>query len=189
MNKLAILEGLLFIVGDEGINIKKIMEVLEIKEDEARKLLTDLQKEYENENRGLRISFLADTFKLTTKKEHIDYYKKIFKENNGSTTLSNAALETLAVIAYNEPITRVEVDKLRGIPSGFIIRKLVARDLVKVAGKSDMPGKPNLYKTTPEFLDYFGLASIKDLPDINIKETSNEEEDLYKSKYTEEKEN
>lgn len=186
MNKLAILEGLLFIVGDEGLKLNEIMDVLQIDEEEARKLLKDLQKEYEKESRGLRISFLADSFKLTTKKEHIEYYKKLFTTQSATSTLSQAALETLAIIAYNQPITRVQIDEMRGISSAFLVKKLLAKDLIKVCGKSNLPGKPNLYKTTPEFLDYFGLASIAELPNISIESNNTDGEvDLYKSKYTE----
>ena len=181
MNKLAVLEGLLFVVGDEGITISQICDILEVNESQARQLLKDLQTEYEKDCRGIRISFLADSFKLTTKKEHIEYYQKLITTNL-NTTLSQAALETLAIIAYNQPITRVKIDELRGIASSFLIRKLMAKDLIKVCGKSDLPGHPNLYKTTKEFLDYFGLASITDLPDISIKENSDEEIELYKSK-------
>ncbi|MBE6156007.1 MAG: SMC-Scp complex subunit ScpB [Firmicutes bacterium] len=184
MNKLAVLEGLLFVVGDEGITLEQISKILEINETETRKLLKELQNEYEKEDRGIRISFLADSFKLTTKKEHLEFYQKLIT-TNPNTTLSQAALETLAVIAYNQPITRVKIDELRGIASSFLIRKLLAKDLIKVCGKSDLPGHPNLYKTTKEFLDYFGLASINDLPDISIKDSTDDQVELYKSKYTE----
>lgn len=183
MNKLAVLEGILFIVGDEGITVPQISEILKENEKEVQKLLKELQKEYENENRGIRISFLADRFKLTTKKEHNEYYKNL--EEVKPDTISQAALETLAIIAYNQPITRVEVDEIRGISSQFMIRKLLAKDLIKVSGKSKLPGKPNLYKTTDTFLDHFGLASIEDLPNISIEEKNNEDVELYKSKYTE----
>ncbi|MGN1379708.1 MAG: SMC-Scp complex subunit ScpB [Bacilli bacterium] len=187
MNKLAVLEGLLFVVGDEGITLNKICDVLEISENEARNLLKELQNEYEKETRGIRISYLSNSFKLTTKKEHIDYYQKLIKDNPNSNDLSQAALETLAIIAYNEPITRADVDNLRGISSSFMIKKLMAKDLVKVCGKSDLPGHPNLYKTTKDFLDYFGLASISDLPEININKNKKDEEvELYKSNYKEE---
>ena len=183
MNKLAVLEGLLFIKGDEGITLKGITDILDVTEKEAQDLLNDLQKEYENEKRGVRISFLADSFKLTTKKEHNEYYKKLV--NTAETeSLSEAALETLAIIAYNEPITRVKIDEIRGISSSFMLKKLIAKDLVKPCGKSDLPGHPNLYKTTKEFLDYFGLASLKDLPKIE-ENSENKEVDLYKSKYHE----
>lgn len=184
MNKLAVLEGLLFVVGDEGITLDQISNILDISTQDAQKYLKELQQEYEKESRGIRISFLADSFKLTTKKEHIEYYQKLITTNPNS-SLSQAALETLAIIAYNQPITRVKIDELRGIASSFLIRKLMAKDLIKVCGKSDLPGHPNLYKTTKEFLDYFGLATLNDLPDISIKEQSDEEVELYKSKYTE----
>lgn len=185
MNKQAILEGLLFVVGDEGITLENICEVLELKEDKAKELLNKLQKEYEKENRGIRISFLAGNFKLTTKKEHKEYYQKLITER-GSNSLSQAALETLAIIAYNQPITRAEVDELRGIASINMIRKLIAKDLIKVSGKSSLPGRPNLYRTTSEFLDYFGLASINDLPELEKLEVESDEKDLFESIYKEE---
>lgn len=184
MNKQAVLEGLLFIVGDEGITLENICEVLDLKEDKAKELLNKLQKEYEKENRGIRISFLAGNFKLTTKKEHKEYYQKLITERDNN-SLSQAALETLAIIAYNQPITRAEVDELRGIASINMIRKLIAKDLIKVSGKSSLPGRPNLYRTTSEFLDYFGLASINDLPELEKLEVDSDEKDLFESIYKE----
>ena len=187
MNKEAILEGLLFVVGDEGITLDNIAEVLEVDKKEAQKLLKDLQDEYNKENRGIRVSFIGDAFKLTTKGEHKEYYQKLIT-TRGTNTLSSAALETLAIIAYNQPITRAEIDELRGIASINMIRKLIAKDLVKISGKSNLPGKPNLYRTTNEFLDYFGLATISDLPDLPINETKEEdEEELFTSICKEEK--
>lgn len=186
MNKQAVLEGLLFVVGDEGITLKNICEILEIEMEEAKSLLKSLREEYESDKRGIRISFLGETFKLTTKKEHKDYYQKLIT-TKGTNTLSQAALETLAIIAYNQPITRVEIDEARGISSMNMIRKLVAKDLIKIAGKSTLPGKPNLYRTTSEFLDYFGLATINDLPALNLEkeETEAEAQDLFTSIYKE----
>ncbi|MDE6284914.1 MAG: SMC-Scp complex subunit ScpB [Bacilli bacterium] len=186
MKKQAVLEGLLFVVGDEGITLKNICEILEIEMNEAKALLKSLREEYENENRGIRISFLGETFKLTTKQEHKDYYQKLITAK-GTNTLSQAALETLAIIAYNQPITRVEIDEARGISSINMIRKLLAKDLIKTAGKSNLPGKPNLYKTTSAFLDYFGLATINDLPALNMDKTDEpEEQELFTSIYKEE---
>lgn len=184
MNKQAVLEGLLFVVGDEGITLDHMAEVLELKEDRVKELLKNLQDEYEKDNRGIRISFLGETFKLTTKKEHKEYYQKLITTRGGN-TLSQAALETLAIIAYNQPISRVEVDEARGISSVHIMRKLMAKDLIKVSGKSDLPGKPNLYRTTPEFLDYFGLATINDLPELEHVETENDDKELFSSIYKE----
>ena len=187
MNK-AVLEGLLFVVGEDGLTIDQIVDVLEIDEENAKTLIMELKKDYEDDSRGLRIDFLGNRFKITTKFEHKAYYQKLI-ENPETNFLSQAALETLAIIAYNEPITRVQVDTIRGVGSTSIIRKLVAKGFIKECGRSDIPGRPILYETTSEFLDYFGLSSIEDLPNIEeLIQTPEEDEentDLYTSKYTE----
>ena len=135
------------------------------------------RKEYEKDIHGLKISFLGEKFKLTTKKEHASYYKKLATEKEN--VLSQAQLEVLAIIAYNEPITRVQIDEIRGIQSAHIVKKLLSKDLIKVCGKSDLPGKPNLYRTTKYFLDYFGLATISDLPEVSIFNTEEENKELF----------
>ena len=179
MKLLGVLEGLLFVVGDEGVTLKEICSTLEIDEITARNLLTELKQEYESENRGIKISFLGETFKLTTKKEHKEYYQKLVTTKEA--VLSQAQLEVLAIIAYNEPITRIEIDEIRGISSAYVVKKLLSRDLIKVVGKSDLPGKPNLYRTTREFLDCFGLSSINDLPDLIVTK-DDEEQNLFTKK-------
>ncbi len=187
MNLLGVLEGILFVVGEEGITLKALSEILEKDTEEVKKLLLELKHTYEDDKRGIRISYLGDAFKLTTKKEHKDYYQKLI-ENPENNMLSQAALETLAIVAYNQPITRIEVDEIRGISSSFMIRKLVAKNLLKEVGKSTMPGRPNLYGTTSDFLDFFGLASINDLPKLpQVGEPKKEEQDLFTSIYKEEK--
>ena len=145
------------------------------------------KKSYEDKSRGLRISYLGDAFKLTTKTEHKEYYEKMVL-NPETNTLSQAALEVLAIVAYNQPITRIEIEELRGVSCSHIIRKLLAKGLLKEAGKSDMPGRPNLYKTTSEFLDYFGLATINDLPDIKIEHSEEDDTELFTSIYKEDNE-
>jgi len=185
--KLGILEGIMFVVGDEGINLTTLCSIMNITETEAKDLLLHLKKSYEEKNRGLRISYLGDAFKLTTKAEHKEYYEKLVI-NPETNTLSQAALEVLAIVAYNQPITRVEIDELRGVSCVHVIRKLIAKGLLKEAGKSDMPGRPNLYKTTSEFLDYFGLATINDLPPINIEHDILDDTELFTSIYKEENE-
>ena len=186
----AVLEGLLFVVGEDGLTIDQIEDVLEVDEDTAKGVVMELKKDYEDESRGLRIDFLGNRFKITTKFEHKEYYQKLL-ENPETNFLSQAALETLAIVAYNEPITRVQVDAIRGVGSTSIMRKLVAKGFIKEAGRSDIPGRPILYETTHEFLDYFGLSSIEDLPNIeeimkNVNESNQDEnKDLYTSRYTE----
>lgn len=188
MNLIGVLEGLLFVVGDEGLTLKQICDILEINLDEAKKLLKELKNQYDDDKRGIRISYLGDAFKLTTKKEHKDYYRQLV-ENSETNTLSQAALETLAIIAYNQPITRVEIDEMRGVSTVHMVRRLLAKGLIKEVGKSTIPGRPNLYGTTKEFLDYFGMSSINDLPSIEFNKdvNDNEEKDLFKSIYKEEK--
>ena len=189
MNKKAILEGLLFVVGEDGLTLDQIEEVLDITEEKSHELLTSLKNDYLNDDRGIRIDFLGNRFKLTTKFEHKKYYQKLI-ENPDTNTLSQAALETLAIIAYNEPITRVQVDAIRGVGSVSIIRKLVAKGFIKEGGRSELPGRPILYETTNEFLDYFGLSSTEELPKLDdiLQEFEIEEDnnnDLYTSKYQE----
>ena len=179
----AIIEGLLYVQGDLGLTLEQVMNILNVSEEKAKELVFNLKNSYEQENRGLRIKYLGNTFKLTTKEEHKEYYQKLL-ENPKNNVLSNSALETLAIIAYNEPITRVGIDELRGIDSSYVVRRLLAKGLIKECGKSDLPGKPILYKTTDDFLDYFGLSSINDLP--KLEELDDGDKDLFKSIYKEE---
>lgn len=185
MNLEGIIEGILFVVGDEGISLESLTKILEIDEEKIKESLVNLRKEYETDNRGIRISFLGNTFKLTSKKEHKEYFEKLLMDSK-TYTLSNAALETLAIVAYKEPITRLKIDEIRGVNSSGIVRKLVAMNFIKECGKAPSIGRPNLYKTTNDFLDYFGLATKEDLPKLNFKEEeTDEEKELYTSMYKE----
>lgn len=180
-----IIEGLLYVQGDQGLTLEQISDILEINTNEAKELVLSLKQDYIETDRGLRINYLGNSFKLTTKEEHKPYFQKLL-ENPKNNTLSNQALETLAIIAYNEPITRVDVEEMRGVDSVYVIRRLLAKGLIKECGKSDKPGHPTLYKTTDEFLDYFGLSSKDELPKIEeIEEINNEDKDLFKSTYKE----
>ncbi len=182
----AVIEGLLFISGDEGLTFDELKNILEINDYELKQLIKEIYQDYQNENRGIKLELLGNHFKLTTKQEHREYYKKLIKDEEND-KLSQAALETLSIIAYNEPITRIEIDEVRGISSAYIIRKLVLKGLIEEKGKSDIPGHPILYGVTSNFLDYFGLGSTKELPKIKSKETNekNESENLFETKYKE----
>lgn len=187
MDKRAVLEGLLFVVGEDGLSTQQISDVLELNSDEVKELIMELKADYEDVKRGLRVDFLGNKIKITTKREHRDYYQKLI-ENPETNTLSQSALEVLAIIAYNQPITRVKIDEVRGVSSNQVIRKLVAKGFIKESGRSTMPGRPILYETTSDFLDYFGLSNIEDLPSMDDFISSNNEEDdesvdLYYSKY------
>lgn len=181
---IAVLEGLLFIAGDEGIDLETIKNVLEINDEELNGLIEKLISNYSSSERGLNIEEFGKKIKLTTKAEHKEYYERLVNEEANS-LLSNAALETLAIIAYNGPVTRVEIDEIRGINSSHLVRKLLLKNLIKDVGKSDKPGRPILYNVTENFLDYFGLKSIEDLPKIEEITPEDEEKDLFESKYKE----
>ena len=185
----AIIEGLLFLKGSDGLTFYEMKEILECENDEElKKCIKELYKDYLNdENRGIQLELLGDKFKLTTKAEHKDYYKKLVLEEEDS-ALTQAALETLAIIAYNEPITRIEIDEIRGVNSSYLIRKLMIKDLIQEVGRAETAWRPRQYGVTNAFLDYFGLNSIEDLPKIKEPqtETIDEETNLFESRYKEE---
>lgn len=184
MNKQALLEGLLFAVGEEGLSIEKIEEIMEVSYDDLKDIILLLKQSYDSDDRGIKLDVLGNRLKLTTKSIHKEYYQKLL-EDEDSGILSQAALETLAIIAYNQPITRIDVDEIRGVASAHMIKKLVSRDLIKEVGRSETAGRPILYGVTDEFLDYFGLASIDELPKIDEIKVNDEEKDLFNSKYNE----
>ena len=180
----AAIEGLLFVKGSDGLTISEICNVLEANPEEVKNAIKELYQDYQSEERGIQLEHLGQHFKLTTKKEHKEYYKKITQEEENS-NLSQSALETLAIIAYNEPITRMEIDEIRGINSSYVLRKLMIKNLIQEVGKSDLPGRPRQYGVTNAFLDYFGLGGIDELPKIEIEHQEEEENNLFESKYQE----
>lgn len=175
----AILEGLLFVAGDDGLSLKEIATVLEIEEQEVESLLAEMKQEYDQPNRGIQIEMIANKYVFTTKAEHANYYQKLI-ETPSHTGLSQAALETLAIIAYNQPITRVEIEEIRGVKSEKAIATLVSRLLVEDVGRAEGSGRAILYGTTEEFLNYFGLSSLEELPPLpEAVEDPLEEADLF----------
>jgi len=188
MNFKAVVEGLLFVSGDEGLTLEEISNIIDKTKDDTTTIIKELYNDYDKNDRGMHLEFLGNRFKFTTKSEHKEFYQKLIKDDENS-ILSQSALETLAIIAYNGPITRINVDEIRGVNSSYVIRKLLLKGLIEETGKSDSPGRPKMYNVTPMFLDYFGLGSINELPEINIEDENsseiNNEEDLFKSKYSE----
>ncbi|WP_226673030.1 SMC-Scp complex subunit ScpB [Rossellomorea aquimaris] len=188
INWKGILESLLFAAGDEGLSLKQVCSVLEIEEQRAMGILEDLKQDYENEaNRGIYIIEIAGTFQLVTKKSNADYLKKLVESPHVS-FLSQAALETLAIIAYKQPITRMEIEQIRGVKTERPIQTLASKGLVKEVGRAEGTGRAYLFGTTKEFLDYFGLKSIEELPPLpeNIQdEFAQDEADLFFEKFQE----
>lgn len=183
---LAPLESLLFAAGDEGLSIKQIASALEISANEAESLIVLLRKQYnEDESRGITVTTLAGTYQLATKRQYADFLKKLV-ENPGHSTISQASLETLAIIAYNQPITRIEIEEIRGVKTERPIHTLLSKGLIMEKGRAEGTGRPKLYGTTKEFLDYFGLAHLDDLPPLPERydeEDHQEEADLFFTSY------
>ncbi len=160
----AIIEAILFAAGRQ-VTIKELVLSLEIEQKEIENLINEMQEEYKAEERGIEIVKIDDSYQLCTKKE---LYENVYPiiDNRAKPKISNASLETLAIIAYNPRITRAEIESIRGVSADASIYKLLEYNLIKEAGKADLPGKPMTYKTTDEFLKMFGYSSIDDLPEL-----------------------
>lgn len=185
MNYNAIIEGLLFVSGEDGLSIEELCSITEKEKDEVSNIIKNIFDQYNNSEHGIQLEFLGNKFKFTTKEIHKEFYKKL-AVNETNSTLGQSSLETLAIIAYNGPITRIEIDEIRGVNSSYVIRKLLLKGLIEELGKADLPGKPKIYNVTSKFLDYFGLGTINDLPKIKIENQEQiEDTDLFNSKYQE----
>ncbi|MBR7797710.1 MAG: SMC-Scp complex subunit ScpB [Bacillota bacterium] len=183
----AIVEGLLFASGNEGITIKQLSKVLEITEATVEHLIEELKYDYDNTDRGIMIMQAHEVYHLTTKPEHSPYYKKLL-ETPQTTRMSQAALETLAIIAYQQPITRTEIEEIRGVKSDRPVQTLLSRLLIEEVGRKDSVGKPILFATSKEFLTYFGLTSLEELPPLPENTGSDElesEADLFFERFSE----
>lgn len=179
----AILEGLLFAAGTDGLTIKQVSNVLDIDYVTVRHIIDELKYDYERTDRGINMIESEENFYLATKPEYASYFKKLLAAPQAS-KLSQASLETLAIVAYNQPITRLEVEEIRGVKSDRPIQTLVSRALIEEVGRKEGVGRPMMFGTTIDFLTYFGLKSIDELPplledfdDINIEQ----EADLFLS--------
>ncbi len=159
-----IIEALVFVSGDP-IPIKRLMDVLERKEEEIREAIDFLAERYVEIGAGLQIMEVAGGFQLRTRPIYSQYVNR-YLERKKKISLSGPALETIAIIAYKQPITRAEIEAIRGVGVDGVLKSLLDKRLVKITGVKEVPGKPNLYGTTKHFLEYFGLISLDDLPPI-----------------------
>ena len=183
MNYKGLIEGLLFVVGDEGLTLIDLCSIIGVSDDIVLSNLNELMSDYENDDRGIRMELFGESYKLVTKREYKEYLKKLVPDEEDLLTQSN--LETLAIIAYNQPITRMQIEEIRGVNSSHVVRKLLMRDLICEKGRSDLPGRPILYGTTDFFLDYFGINSLDQLPQIELPDSDDSETNLFESKYKE----
>ena len=161
----AAIEAILFTMG-ESVEAEKIAVAIEHDVDTTVKIIHNMMDKYENEDRGIKIIELEGSFQLCTKEEYYDNLIRICSQPRRY-TLTDAALETLSIIAYKQPVTKIEIEKIRGVNSDRSVNKLVELELVKEVGRLDAPGRPMLFGTTEEFLRTFGVGSIDELPVIS----------------------
>lgn len=181
------IEALLFVAGDEGMTIKQLAQYIEVEPMDIEAGLSELQSQYnDDEKRGIALKQLAGTYQLTTKPEVNDTLKKLI-ENPTNQVLTAASLEVLAIIAYKQPITRAELENIRGVKSERPIAKLVSRALVQEVGRAEGTGRAILYGTTKEFLNYFGLKNINELPPLpeEVDQEDDQPTDLFLTKFQE----
>lgn len=161
---LGAVEAILFAMG-ESVSLSKIASAIGKDETEAKRLLEELKKQYQKKERGIQLIELQDSYQLCTKPELYDYLIQVAKQPKKH-VLTDVLLETLAIVAYKQPVTKIEIEKIRGVKSDHAVNKLVEYDLVCEVGRLDAPGKPLLFGTTEEFLRRFGVQSVEELPSI-----------------------
>ncbi len=160
------IEALLFVSGDP-LTVKDLSNSLEVSTKFVANLLNEMVLEYEDEKRGIKLISINGEYQLVTKAENSDYIQKLLRKNKRQ-SLSQASLESLAIIAYKQPITRVDIDEIRGVKSESALQRLLEKDLIKEVGRLEVPGRPILFGTTEEFLRQFGLKELKELPSLDL---------------------
>ncbi|MDO5040770.1 MAG: SMC-Scp complex subunit ScpB [Peptoniphilus sp.] len=174
---ISIIEGILF-AWSEPVSIAELSKVLNTSQREVEDTMKAMTEKYERNDSGLRLMRLGDNYQLNTKPENYDYISKFVSDKN-KRNLSNASLETLAIIAYKQPVTKVEIEEIRGVKCDSTVRGLLDMGLIKIDGQLDKIGRPNIYSTTEDFLRKFGISSLKELPQI-------EEDEQIKMQFMEE---
>ena len=165
IEKYQVIEGLVFVNGDEGISVDTLSKLLQLKKAEVEETLVSIMEDYLDDKHGIELVNYGGIYKFVSKAVIHEYASELFKVTKAN-NLSPAALETLAIIAYKQPITRVEIEEIRGVGSDAMLRRLQLRNLIEEVGRADAPGMPILYGITSDFLDVFKLISIDELPDL-----------------------
>ena len=160
----AIVEAVLFASGRE-VKIQELMSILELSSEDVINIVNIINMDYKKEDRGIEIIKIQDSYQLATKKEMYEYLYQIF-DKRSKPNLSQAAIETLSIIAYNPKITKQEIEAIRGVNSDGTIYKLLEYELIENVGKADLPGRPAMYSTTSNFLKQFGIATLEELPEL-----------------------
>ena len=160
------IESLLFASG-EPLSLQDLINHLEEKSKLIEIIIEEMTEEYEISNRGIKIICIKGSYQLVTKAQNADYIQKLLKKNKRQ-SLSQASIESLAIVAYKQPITRIDIDEIRGVKSESAIQRLMEKELIKELGRLDVPGRPILYGTTEEFLRQFELKDLKELPSLDL---------------------
>ena len=160
------IEALLFASGDP-LSLNEISNFLEEKSKFIEIIIQEMVEDYEKSNRGIKLISIKGSYQLVTKSEKSEYIQKLLRKNKRQ-SLSQASIESLAIIAYKQPITRIDIDEIRGVKSESAIQKLIERELIKEVGRLEVPGRPILYGTTEEFLRQFGLKDLNELPSLDL---------------------
>lgn len=161
----AVLEAILFTMGD-SVEINRLAAVLELSVKEVKEILEDMQEKYKESNRGISLLWLEDSVQLSTKAEMYEYLIKIAKTPR-KMVLTDTVIETLSIIAYKQPVTRLEIERIRGVSCDHAVNKLLEYDLITELGRLDAPGRPLLFGTTEQFLRCFGVKSLDELPELS----------------------
>ena len=172
----SIIESILFVTG-EPLSLREIAINLEMPPRYVEEVLNEMILDYETSSRGIKLISIKDEYQLVTKSENSDYIQKLLKKNKIQ-SLSQASLESLAIIAYKQPITRIDIDEIRGVKSESAIQKLIEKNLIKESGRLDVPGRPILYSTTDEFLRQFELNDLKELPSLDLFDNTDDTEEI-----------
>ncbi|SCJ53661.1 Segregation and condensation protein B [uncultured Clostridium sp.] len=170
------IESMLFVSG-EPLPARELIANLEVDNKLVLEIINEMIEEYKKEDRGIRIIEINGGYQLVTKEENSDYIQKLLKKNRKH-SLSQASIESLAIIAYKQPITRIDIDEIRGVKSESALQRLVERNLIREVGRLEVPGRPILYGTTDEFLRQFGLKTLKELPSLDLYEDKEAEESM-----------
>lgn len=169
----AILESVLFAAGD-AVDIEKLADIVDVDRRSLREILKKMMDDYNYERRGIHIIQLEDSYQMCTRGEYHDYVAML-AEPRRKQSLSNAAIEVLAIVAYKQPVTRSTIEHIRGVNCDYIVNRLIERNLIEEVGRLDAPGRPILFGTTQEFLRCFGIAALAELPDFETFGQSEEE--------------
>lgn len=173
-----IVEGLLYVAGDDGLKLEQLAYAIDKSLDDTMAIINGLKLKYQSDNYGIELVDYGRVYKFLSKEYVFPYLQKLLNENKKN-ILSQSAMETLAIIAYKQPITRIEIEELRGVGCDMMLRKLQARNLICEAGRSEAPGRPILYEVTEEFMDSFKLYTLDELPDLPKYADDEESENLF----------